>query len=346
MKVRGEGMNSTDYQLPITSYQSPITNYKLKTFQRACMTMNRNWRIRNGISRVSLATSRCARLMKEDLRGRSLDFVKTIARSLRLFSLIKRYAHQSGIITAEDETQFGMNQFRHRLNQEIALTCAANESKPTIFVSACMDKEQHGGWKYNGGIKELNCLVKLLRLHSFEAYMVSYDGSYEPWLVDHQPHISIETLRQKLKTTKHVRCVTSWATATAFIDECPNLYFWDMELTSTDHDHFAILADLYKQKIQGTAAISRTIQAWHMAHFERPCVLIPNLLDESIWFPGDQKRRSMHVAYMDEARTQRIMLRLCARRLNVLGCISSFSCFAVLKLKSLQPCSPAKFFWA
>jgi glycosyltransferase involved in cell wall biosynthesis len=262
--------------------------------------MNRDWRIRNGISRVSLATTRCIRLVKEDAKGRILDLIKDVTRLLGLFSVLKQFAHQSGVISAEDETQFGMNQFRQRLSQEVSNNTASNGSKPVIFASACMDREQHGGWKYNGGIKELNNLVKLLRKHGYEAYMVTYDGSYEPWLIDHQPHISIAELQHKLRSTTDVRCVTSWATAKAFIDECPNLYFWDMELASTDHDHFAILADLYKRKIKGSAAISSTIRAWHMAHFERPCSLIPNLLDESIWFPIDRKRQPMRIGYMDE----------------------------------------------
>jgi hypothetical protein len=173
-------------------------------------------------------------------------------------------------------------------------------AKPVIFLSACTDRERHGGWKYNGGIKLLNNMAKLLRRHGFEAHMVTYDGSYEPWLIDHQPHIGLAEFREKLKAARAVRCVTSWADASGFIDECPALYFWDMELAWTEHPHFRALARLYRTKLRGAAGISRTIQAWHMAHFGRPCVTLPLLIDDAIWFPVESERRPRRVGYMEE----------------------------------------------
>ena len=127
---------------------------------------------------------------------------------------------------------------------------AAPAQKPIIFASACASEVYHGGWKYNGGVKLLNNLVKLVRLHGYEAYMVTYDGTYEPWLIDHQPHLSIEAFRQKMRGAEDVRCLTSWAEGSAFISECRRLYFWDMELAWTEHSHFPALARLYLYEAQ------------------------------------------------------------------------------------------------
>lgn len=177
---------------------------------------------------------------------------------------------------------------------------SAELNKPIIFVSACENETNPGDVVFSGGMKELNLLVKLLRKKGFEAYVVTYDGTFRPWLIEHQPHISLEEFRHKIKYHPNVRCVTSWAIAQSFIKESPNIYFWDMELSLTDHKHFPIMARLYREKIKSVAAISRTIQAWHMAHFKIPVVVIPNLLDESIWFPIDECRHKHAVGYMNE----------------------------------------------
>lgn len=174
------------------------------------------------------------------------------------------------------------------------------KSKPIIFASACVDEKNPGGWKYNGGIKELNNLVKILRDRGYEAYVVTYDGKFVPWLIEHQPHISIAEFKKKISQSSNYRCVTSWALARTFIDLSPSIYFWDMELFYSEHDHFSTLAKLYKKKIMNTAGISRTIQAWHMANFERKCEVIPNLIDEKTWTSGSGKRDKYVVGYMDE----------------------------------------------
>ncbi len=192
---------------------------------------------------------------------------------------------------------------RRRAHGPAALTGAASRArrgKPVFFLSACTDRERHGGWKYNGGIKLLNNLAKLLRAHGYEAYMVTYDGSYEPWLIDHQPHIGLAAFRKKLKGASEVRCITSWATASGFLCECPAVYFWDMELAWTEHSHFPALARLYRTKLRRAAGISRTIQAWHMAHFDRPCTNLPLLIDDALWFPADAERRPRRAGYMEE----------------------------------------------
>ncbi|WP_198143810.1 glycosyltransferase [Methanosarcina lacustris] len=213
---------------------------------------------------------------------------------------MKIFADSRYSVTRSNQiTAFEFNGIKKNVNK-YSNSQSDNLAKPVIFVSACEDSKSTGGYKFNGGINEYNCLVKILRQHGYEAYIVTYDGNYEPWLIEHQPHISINNCRQKIKSLQNVRCVTSWAVAKAFINECEKLYFWDMELLFTDNDHFSTIANLYRIKIIKTASISRTIQAWHMANFRKPCVIIPNLLDESYWNPDEKKRIFNRVGYMNE----------------------------------------------
>lgn len=234
-------------------------------------------------------------LKLEDVLANLISLAQTLRIDSNLKSLMKRFEqafiHKPVSITSS---------ISQKIEQETSAELLYSTSTPVIFASACVDEKKSGGWKYNGGIKELNYLVKLLRNHDYEAYIVTYDGGYEPWLIEHPPHISLEEFRSLLKTTQNARCVTSWAIAKAFIRECSQIYFWDMELAWTDHSHFSTLAKLYKRKIKRVPAISRTIQAWHMAHFEKHCTVIPNLVDDCLGFPVEAQRHPQRVGYMDE----------------------------------------------
>lgn len=170
----------------------------------------------------------------------------------------------------------------------------------TIFASACEGPEQGGGGKYSGGIKELNLLINLLVSRGYEAYMVTYDGTFSPWLVSHAPHIGIDKFAELVRERSNVRCVTSWATAKAFIKHSPKVHFWDMELRYTTRDHFLPLYRLNRKKLAGAAAISRTVQAWQMSTFGSPCGLIPNLLDTALWKPAAERRQPNRVGFMGE----------------------------------------------
>ena len=257
------------------------------------------WRTREGLSRVRLAVSRLLRLVGEDIRGSLISVASSISRMLGLHSSMKRLAERFGIIPSNQSTLV-VSQIQQKVGQDLPTGQSASAAKPVIFVSACENAKYSGGYKYNGGINEYNCLVKILRQHGYEAYIVTYDGTYDPWLIEHQPHIALKEFRYKIKSLSDIRCVTSWALAKSFIRECKKLYFWDMELCYTDHEHFSTLASLYKTKIVKTASISRTIQTWHMANFERPCTILSNLLDGSYWKPDETKRLFNRVGYMNE----------------------------------------------
>lgn len=178
-------------------------------------------------------------------------------------------------------------------------TPAAN--RPTIYISACVDAATPGGWKYNGGIKEFNLLSKLLRAKGYEAFIVTYDGTCEPWLIEHQAVISLAELDRRMATGEEARHVTSWVIAESYLSRLKRFYLWDMELRFTANEHFPLLFKFYRDhRIVSTAGISRTVQAWHMAHFERTCTIIPNLIDHELWFDAPDRRVRGRIGYMDE----------------------------------------------
>ncbi len=266
--------------------------------------MRKYWRTVNGISRVRLAISLLIRYTLEDLHIGFINFISNFLRSTDIHKSIKTLAIKLGIVKVYEST------IPLSISTSSIQQFATPLSKPLIFASYCADVNFQGNLKFCGGTKELNYLVKLLINHGYDAYMVTYDGTYEPWLLDHQPHISLEEFRCIAQSNSDIRCVTSWALATAFIQASPNLYFWDMELDFTEYSHFSALAKLYRSKISNTASISRTIQAWHMAHFQRHCTLLPNLLDESIWFPLPSQRKPSRVGYMNEGTHTQTYLKL------------------------------------
>ncbi|MHC5674722.1 glycosyltransferase [Nostoc sp.] len=250
------------------------------------------WRTRNALTRLRLAFSPLIPSLLEDLRISFVKLVSDFLRATTLHKQIKALAHKFGVIKLPNKVPL--------LNGSSVQQFQSPSDKPIIFTSYCVAADSPGNLKFCGGTKELNYLVKLVRERGYEAYIVSYDGTYEPWLFDHQPHISLDKFQEIIRQNNNIRCVTSWAIATAFVEVSPSLYFWDMELAHTEHDHFPALAELYRYKIKNTAAISRTIQAWHMAHFQRSCVIIPNLLDTSVWFPTSLNRKSDRIGFMIE----------------------------------------------
>ncbi len=179
---------------------------------------------------------------------------------------------------------------------------ASDRPKPIVFASACVDQKSGGGKKYNGGLKMLNLLVKMLRQHDYEAYMVTYDGSYDEWLVDHPQYISIAEYREKLagRDPRDVRCVTSWIESWMFRDYAPNLYFWDMELAYSEHTHYAPIADAVRKNDLRIAGCNRMIQAWHMANWGKPACLLELMVDPDVWYPSGEKQKNL-VGYMWES---------------------------------------------
>ncbi|MGA7901268.1 MAG: glycosyltransferase family 4 protein [Terrimicrobiaceae bacterium] len=174
-------------------------------------------------------------------------------------------------------------------------------ARPSIFVSYATDERLKGSHRYCGGEKLLNNLVLLLRRHGYDANMVSLDGLHSGWLVEHAPFLSLAQFAHRAASARSVRYVTSWILADAFLERCPKFYFWDQELATTTRSQFPRLASMTrKQRILATAGLNRSIQAWHMAVFERKAFLLRTLVDERHWQPDESRRLPYRVGYMEE----------------------------------------------
>ncbi len=186
--------------------------------------------------------------------------------------------------------------------------------RPLIFVSYATDEGLKGSHRYCGGEKLLNNLVLLLRRHGYEAYMVSLDGTHANWLVEHGPFLSLEEFTRRAVEAPSIRYVTSWILAKAFLERCPQFYFWDQELATTTRSHFPTLGRMMrKRRILATAGLNRSIQAWHMAVFERRAFLLRTLVDERHWQPDELRRLPNRVGYMDEGRLTGVFLQTIKR---------------------------------
>lgn len=222
-------------------------------------------------------------------------------RSLR-FDLLQHIINP----VAERFRPFGLTDFiKTRLGHAKAPTGKsvnqAHTVRPSIFVSYATDEGLKGSHRYCGGEKLLNNLVLLLRRHAYDAYMVSLDGAHSNWLVEHAPFLSLQEFIRRAAMAKSVRCVTSWVLADAFLERCPKFYFWDQELATTTRSQFPTLARLMRRRrILATAGLNRSIQAWHMAIFERRTSLLRTLVDERHWKPDETRRQPCRVGYMDE----------------------------------------------
>jgi len=173
--------------------------------------------------------------------------------------------------------------------------------RPVIFASYATDEATRGSHRFCGGEKLLNNLILMLRRHGFEAYMVSLHGKHADWLAEHAPFLSIPEFLAKKKASGEVRCVTSWMKAKPFIDQCPEFYFWDHELSASSRSHFPDLAGyLSRNRIVRTAGVNRAVQAWHRAVFETPALLLRQLIDEEYWKPDPSRRVPVRVGYFDE----------------------------------------------
>lgn len=170
--------------------------------------------------------------------------------------------------------------------------------KPTIVFASCCDN--NGDAKYNGGTKLQNLWVKLLRKHGYEAYRVTKNGKYVSWLIDHQPHVSIKTLKKWKSSGKNIIYITTWLKAKEFIDLAPKFYYFDAELYYTRNEHFADLIK-YLPKITGIATHTRYLQAWYMSKLNIKPSLIPEWSDSKYWKIRIQEERPILIGYTQES---------------------------------------------
>jgi len=182
-----------------------------------------------------------------------------------------------------------------------AATPAPTTARPIVIISSCKDADASGDARYNGGYKIYNLWVKLLRGKGFQAYIATYDGSHTLWLIEHQPTISLNTVKKWKDAGLPLQFVTGWADATAFIELADSLYYYDCELTYSSGPHKDILARLIQSgKIKTIGSNSRIQQGWHMATWGRHVSLITEWCDTHYWVSAPELRQPGRIGYMNE----------------------------------------------
>lgn len=174
-------------------------------------------------------------------------------------------------------------------------------TKPTIVFSSCEGPHQTGDWphgKYNGGVKLQNLWVKALRNMGYEAYIATLDGQHQEWLIEHQPHINIETVRQWKVEGRDLRIVTTWLAAQMVLDLAGDkAYYFDAELGHTLQDHLGVLEA--RLPMLSIATHSRTQQALYMTRYGFTPSYIPEWSDVDYWTPAGDRDEYL-VGYMHE----------------------------------------------
>jgi len=168
---------------------------------------------------------------------------------------------------------------------------------PIIVFSSAVDEQDTGDRVSNGGVKLYNNWCKVLRQAGFEAYICTTDGNYTPWLIEHQPHVSLGQVRTWIAEGRDVRGVTSWLPAQGFINAMNTIYYFDAELKWTLH--FKPLFDKYRYRIRKIGTHSRVQQGWYLSQ-NIEANYIPDWCDTTYWRPAHSRREIWRIGYMDE----------------------------------------------
>lgn len=157
--------------------------------------------------------------------------------------------------------------------------------------------------RYNGGVKIFNLWAKLLRQHNYESYLVTQDGKYDKWLIEHQPVISFSLAKKWAKEKRNLKCMTGWLPVAKYFLMLPGqIYFYDCEIAYTSRSHFPLLKELMKSKIRAIATNSHTNQEWYKSILNYNAVLIHQWTDEEYWYPRPEMRQENLIGYMNEPR--------------------------------------------
>jgi len=208
----------------------------------------------------------------------------------------------------------------HSAGSPARAAVAPPAEKPVIFASYATGPELTGSHLYCGGEKLLNNLTLILRRHGYEAYMVSIDGKNSGWLAEHAPFLSLEEFQARKASAQSFRCVTSWLVAKAYLEHCPQFYFWDQELGVSSRSHFPALARHQREgRIVRAAGVNRSVQAFHRAIFGTEAKLLRQLVDEKYWKPDPARRIRNRVGYFDEGTHGAEYIRIIRERTRAAG---------------------------
>lgn len=229
--------------------------------------------------------------MMSNLRSRVNDFYKVPNKSY----VVWRYLHR--LLGLELWQKYSKNELKARIS---SVDLVKNHNEIIIFCVS-QNKNNPGGYASNGGIKLLNLWVKLLRQHKYEAYIVTHDGKYVKWLINHQPHISISALKKLKRQGKSITYVTTWLQSDEYIEIADKIYYFDAELAFTSGEHYQLLTNyLQNGKIQKIGTHSKTQVGWYLQQMQINPSYIKEWSDEEIWKPNKSKRKKFSIGYMIE----------------------------------------------
>ena len=168
-----------------------------------------------------------------------------------------------------------------------------------VTISSCDSPENKGDPSFNGGSKLYHLWIKLLRQNGIKAFLVTWDSTVAPWLIDPQPAISLEEMKRQ---AEEIRPITGWLDSKAYLESIDFFYFCDCEIAYTTHKN---LQPFYS-RIRKVGNNNRYSYAWYsMAHPNLPKMLVPEWSDEDFWKPNSTVRKSNRVGYMAENDTDR-----------------------------------------
>jgi len=160
--------------------------------------------------------------------------------------------------------------------------------------------------RYNGGTKIYNLWTELLRKHGFDAFIATQDGTFDNWLVNHQPvigYIDVENMKQQ---GNDVHVLSSWLD-TGGLEKLigdSQFYYFDAELRWTLQFRDKLDYFLNNKKIAKIATHSRYIQSWYMANYGIKPTLINEWSDQKVFYEDSSKRIPLRVGCMPESNAE------------------------------------------
>lgn len=201
--------------------------------------------------------------------------------------------------------EFLVNILQKHMNRFIPLSfnnyCAKSKLKIIITSGTLM--------KFSGGTKLQNLWVKILRENGYDAYLATIDGSYDKWLVNHQPVVSYKKVLEFKKHGYIVKIVSSWLDTPfeKILDKNDQFYYFDAELHWTIKFRKKLDKFLRQRKIAGIATHSRYIQSWYIANYGFKPLLINEWSDGKIFFSDSRMRKNGLVGCMVENDKEKVM---------------------------------------
>lgn len=173
-------------------------------------------------------------------------------------------------------------------------------AKPVIVFSSCENAQQTGDGIYNGGTKLQTIWCKLLRQHGHDAYLCTYTGEHEEWMIEHAPYISIRQANKIARQGRPLRVMTTWIVSEMALSITAHPYFYDAEIAHTSCAHHFVALQRWLPELKKVGTHSRTQQAWYMATFGFTPVYIQEWSDPDYFTPAPEQRRAGQVGWMWE----------------------------------------------